>query len=195
MVNTARLKKQLQNDLSHDRFIHTLNVAETALELAQVYKINSGQVELAALLHDCARDYSDEQLLQMAHQLGIKVDKIQENIPAMLHGPVGAELARQKYGIEDEEVLSAIAVHTTGKEDMNDAAKVLMIADAIEPNRKYNGVAELRKQVKNCGDDLDQAVMQCLEFKIKIVLKYNCLLHPSSVMARNDLLLKIKSKK
>ncbi len=44
-------------------------------------------------------------------------------------------MAREKYGVDDEEILSAIACHTTGKTDMGMLDKILYVADYIEPRR------------------------------------------------------------
>ncbi|MBM7855688.1 putative HD superfamily hydrolase involved in NAD metabolism [Desulfohalotomaculum tongense] len=194
MDNIAEIKEQIKRQMSSLRFKHTLGVMQTAVNLAKRFQVNPRKAELAALLHDCARDYTDEQLLQLAHRFNLKIDQIQESLPAMLHGPVGAELAKQKFGVRDEEVLQAIAVHTFGAVNMSDTAKILMLADATEPGRKYNGVEDLRQQISG-ADNLNQAVLHCIEFKIRSVLKCKCLLHPAAVSARNQLLLKINNPK
>ena len=64
---------------------------------------------------------------------------------ALLHGIVGAELAREKFGVTDEEILSAIRCHTMGKPDMTPLELNIFVADAIEMNREpYEGLEKIR---------------------------------------------------
>ncbi|MEG6614862.1 bis(5'-nucleosyl)-tetraphosphatase (symmetrical) YqeK [Peptococcaceae bacterium 1198_IL3148] len=190
-MNLEVIKEQLKQDIPEKRYLHTLGVIETAEKLAKRYQADVAKVKLAALLHDCARGFSDEELIQFAHHHDINVDYVYESFPALLHGPVGAVVAKNKYHITDEEILHAVAVHTLGDVGMGDVAKILMIADAIEPGRAYRGIEVLREQVAGCHNNINQAVLCCLEHKIQVVLKSKYLLHPLAVDARNDLLLSI----
>ncbi|MTI81509.1 MAG: HD domain-containing protein [Firmicutes bacterium] len=191
MQDITQLKTQIQDILSPIRFRHTVGVMETAVLLAKKYHVNVQKAQLAALLHDVAKDYPDEQLLQMAHEYGLDTDIVLEKFPALLHGPVGAALARQKLGITERDILQAVAVHTFGDVNLTDTAKILMVADAIEPGRLYKGIEGLRQQIADSGDSLNQATLHCLEFKIQTVLKCKYLLHPTAINARNELLLKV----
>ena len=79
----------------------------------------------------------------------------------MLHAKVGALLAEKKYDIEDQEVLSAIRWHTTGKPDMTLLEKIVYVADYIEPKRdKAPNLKEVRKMA---FVDLDRALLKILE--------------------------------
>ena len=53
----------------------------------------------------------------------------------MIHAKLGAVLAKEKYGIEDEDICHAIKTHTTGTPGMNTLDKIIYIADYIEPHR------------------------------------------------------------
>ena len=192
MMDTKQIEKELSRRMSEKRFKHTLGVVETALNLAERYGVNLQKAELAALLHDCARGYKDEQLLQMADKYDLEVDYIHQELPAMLHGPVGAVLAEQDFEVKDQEVLQAIAIHTLGADSMTELDKVIMLADAIEPGRKYDSARRLREQVYSAGTGLNQATIYCLDFKIRFVLESKCLLHPVAVNARNALILDLK---
>lgn len=190
-ISLKEIEKKLQNSISASRLEHTMGVMETAVELAKEYHVNTQKIKLAALLHDCARDFSDQQLLVMAYDYGIQLDYVYQEFPAMLHGPVGAVLAEREYGVKDSEVLQAIAVHTLGEKVMDDLTKVLMIADSIEPGRRYQGVIALREQVTKAGININAAALACLEFKIQSVIKSKYLLHPLAIHARNTLLMAI----
>ncbi len=85
----------------------------------------------------------------------------EERNPSLLHGKVGAFMAKNKYGITDEEILSAITWHTTGKDNMTDLEKIVFCADYIEPGRtKQPHLEELRSIALS---DLDMLTFRILE--------------------------------
>lgn len=102
--------RQSQNDF---RFKHTIGVMETAVKLAKRYQEDADKARIAGLLHDCAK----------------------EIYPGLQHASKGAELAREEYGITDQEILDAIKWHTTGRPKMTLLDKIIYVADYIEPNR------------------------------------------------------------
>ena len=57
------------------------------------------------------------------------------NHPYLLHGKVGAYIAKTKFDIDDEEILQAITWHTTGRPNMSLLEKIIFVADYIEPAR------------------------------------------------------------
>jgi len=63
----------------------------------------------------------------------------------VLHARVGAEIARERYGVRDEAVLEAIRAHTLGGPALSDVAKVVFLADALEPG------ATTRRGRRSCG--------------------------------------------
>ncbi len=176
------IKYRLEEILTPRRFIHSLNVMNTAMELAQRYGVDREKAAVAGLLHDCARDIRGEDILQLCGEFGIQVDEITRAQPDLLHGAVGAELAREDYGIADEAVLDAIRYHTTGYETMSMLAKVVFIADYIEPGRNFTGVNEARKAAY---DDMDSAMILSLDKTIRHLLAKGSLIHPSTINARN----------
>lgn len=130
--------------LSDKRYDHTVRVAETAVRLARAHGLDTEKVRLAALLHDAARETPGEEFLRLAEEWGVPVGEFERENPKLLHGPVAAELARRKLSIEDEEVLDAVRVHTTGSPGMSPLSLALYVADKIEPDRDYPSVEYLR---------------------------------------------------
>ena len=61
---------------------------------------------------------------------------MEKRVPSLLHGKVGAIYAREKYGVEDKDILNAISYHTTARPGMSLLEKIIFIADYIEPSRK-----------------------------------------------------------
>ncbi|ABO51027.1 metal dependent phosphohydrolase [Desulforamulus reducens MI-1] len=185
MVNISFLKEQLSLIMPEQRFRHSLGVAETAEKLARKYGADPLKAGLAGLLHDIARDFDDNEMLQRAKKANLAVSEFGFAMPLLLHGPVAAVMARDEYGITDPEILNAIALHTVGSEYMNQLDKIIFVADKIEPNRRHSGVDEIRRQA---AQDLDTALLSCFDESIRYALKIGCLLHPTSVKARNAIL-------
>ncbi len=46
-------------------------------------------------------------------------------------------LARTEWGVEDEEILAAVACHTTGRPHMTRLDKILFLADMTSADRSY----------------------------------------------------------
>lgn len=174
--------EKLKSMLSEKRYTHSLNTAETAAALAARYGADPNRAYLAGLLHDAAKDLSGEELVRRAREAGIPVDRICGMRPHLLHAPVGAVIAREQFGLKDEELLSAIAHHTMGKPDMTLMEKIIFLADLIEPSRSYAGVDGVREAAKN---DLDEAVIRAYDGIISYVLEKRDALHPATVEARN----------
>jgi predicted HD superfamily hydrolase involved in NAD metabolism len=87
---------------------------------------------------------------------------VERKVPSLLHGPVGAELARRTFNIMDAEILGAIAYHTTGHQGMSDLQKLIFVSDAIEPWRDYPGIDEIRKAAF-AERNLNKATLLCVE--------------------------------
>ena len=185
-MDIDRVRAQVERVLSPKRFCHTLGVVKTADLLAQRWGVDSTKAELSALLHDYARELSDQELLQRSNDFGILKLQIEKCNPDLLHGPVAAELARRDLGIADEDVLNAICYHTTGRAGMSSLEKIIYLADYIEPGRSFPGLVGVRS-LALC--DLDQACLLALRRTSIYVLRRGRTLHPKTVEAYNDLLL------
>ncbi|HCX65877.1 MAG TPA: phosphohydrolase [Eubacteriaceae bacterium] len=186
-MNRKEMQKQLKSMLSEKRWDHTLGVVETAKELAVHYKINEEKAEIAALCHDCAKEFSKNQLLEYVREYQIPVDEVTLYEPELLHGPVGRVVAKEELGITDEEVLEAIENHTTGDVDMSMLEKIIYLADFIEPTRQYQGVEALRSLA---FENLDHALIQSFDNTIAYVISLHSVLHPKTIKARNQLIIK-----
>src|SRR5829696_5150491 len=145
--------------LSEKRYGHTLRVADTAERLAHVHGLDPDRTRLASLLHDAARETEPEEFLRLAKRWNVPVGEPERQSPKLLHGPVAAELARRELGVENEEVLAAIRVHTIGAAEMGPLALALYVADKIEPARDYPSVQRIRGLAR---EDLRQAAAESL---------------------------------
>lgn len=153
--------KRLRSKLTEKRFVHSVGVEYTAACMASIYDVDIKKARRAGLLHDCAKCIPTDEKLKKAKKLGLPVNKWEEENPDLLHGKLGAYYAKAKYGVEDEEVLSSITYHTTGKPAMTMLEKIIFVADYIEPNRKMiKDMVEIRKEAFT---DLDKAVIHILK--------------------------------
>ena len=89
-------------------------VAYTANRLARLHCLDVAACELAGLLHDCAKCMGLETMQQIALEKHLKLSDTEFHSAGLLHGPVGAVVAQEDYGVHRSDILSAIAVHTTG---------------------------------------------------------------------------------
>jgi predicted HD superfamily hydrolase involved in NAD metabolism len=126
---------------------HSLGVAESAAELAEAYGVDRDEARLAGLLHDWAKDSSNDELLSAAIELGIPVTDVDLAVPYLLHAPVAAAEIRLALPEVSEDVTAAIAAHTYGVVPMQPLDMIVYVADTIEPGRVHEGVEALREAV------------------------------------------------
>ncbi len=176
---------KLSQVLSGKRFSHSLGVSQTAADIAARYGENVEKARLAGLLHDCARSLSSNNLLQMAESFGIVVNDVERCQPVLLHAPLGANLAKIEYGVDDPEILAAIRLHTTGGSNMSTLEKIIYLADCIEPSRDFPGVDKLRSLTDT---DLNAALLAAFDQSLHYVIEQGLLIHPATMEGRNYLL-------
>lgn len=148
VIDRHSIREELRKKLKPSRFLHTVGVENTAACLAMRYGADMNLAALAGLLHDCAKNLSEEELLKEAVENGIDISEIEKRQPFLLHGKLGAFYARTRYGIDEQSVLDAITWHTTGRPEMTLLEEIIFIADYIEPSRKeIPGLSEIRHLV------------------------------------------------
>lgn len=179
-----KTEKKLKKYLDEDRLWHTLGVMHTAASLAMLYDEDIEKAQIAGLLHDCAKCIPTKKKLKLCKENHIPVSDFEKKHPFLLHAKVGAYIAREKYGVKDQDILQAIVWHTTGTDDMTKLEKIIYIADYIEPARnKAPRLGEIRKlafqdldlcmyeilhdtlnYLDENPDDVDQATVRAYEF-------------------------------
>lgn len=189
-MSEEQIIEKLRSALKPPRFTHTINVADTAEELAHFYGCDPAKARLAGLLHDCARCIEPEDAVHYCRENSVTLKPICSYEPSLIHSIVGAHLAKKEYGVTDEEVLSAIYYHTTGCANMPLLIKILYLADAIEPGRTHSGVELLRV---TAYEDLDEALIRSLDATIRHIINKGGLLDADTLAARNYLIKKRKA--
>ena len=184
-MTVGQMKEMLRGTLNPKRYIHSLGVCDTAVRLARLYGADEEKAYLAGLLHDCAKCYDGEGQRAVCEKYGVHLTEDDILCPPVIHAPLGAAVARAEYGIEDEEILRAIALHTTGGRDMTVLDKIIYISDMTEPSRDYPGVEELRSAAEN---GLDRAMLLSLRRTLEFNLAKNKIIHPDTITAYNSVL-------
>ena len=170
----------VRRTLSPKRFQHTMNVKKLAVRMAQHYGVDTEKAALAAVLHDSAKELPRTELLQIMQDNAIIKKGTQNRPEPVWHGICAAILAKTQWNVQDEEILSAIACHTTGKENMSKLDKILFLADMTSAERDDPGVEELRSlEMQN----LDKAMIQALKMTISFVEQKNAIADPESAKA------------
>lgn len=173
--------------LDEKRSLHSINTAAEALKLAKKFGCDEEKAYAAGMLHDIAKCLDKNDMFELAKKYNIEIDKYCKMNKELFHGILGAEIARNELQITDEEVLNAIRCHTTGKKDMTLLDKIIYIADLIEPLRDFKGIEAIRRMAY---EDLDEAVVMAARSIMQYVMEQGHVIHPNTVDAYNDLLIK-----
>lgn len=184
-IITDEIKKDILNRIGQKRYEHTLRVKDTAMDLAKIYNVDLEKAKVAGFLHDCAKIRDTKELLEVAKEYNLEITDDMLKAPQIIHGYLGAKIAKEKYNINDMEVLNAISSHTTGKENMSDLEKIIFLADYIEPKRNFDGVEKARELAK---ENLDKAMIFALNNTIEFLIKENDYIAINTIKARNYIL-------
>jgi len=191
LLSIEEIKVYIKENLIEERYAHSLGVAETAKRLATLNGISEEKAEIAGLAHDVAKNLSKARMKEMMEENNIILSQVEEKNPNLWHSIIAPIEAKEKLGIEDEEILDAIRWHTTGKEDMSILTKIIYISDMIEPSRNFDSIEDIRKFTL---EDLDKGVYYGLTHSIEFLLIKNLLIDENSMRARNYFLFDSKFK-
>ena len=182
-----RIEMAARQTLSTDRFLHSRHTAVHAYDLCRRFGLNPQDGYLAGIAHDLAKQHDNKQILKIIKSEGIKLSAIEKDKPNLLHGKAAAVLLRERFCIHNKEVLEAVALHTSGSENMGPLAKVIYIADKTESSRNLDSA--MRKMCKEA--DLDSILYAVLERTISKLRAKDLVLFEDTVKLLN----KVKEKK
>lgn len=177
-----KYKKIISECMSEKRYIHSVNVAKKAVELAKIYGANEEKAAIAGIVHDITKEMANDEQLDIIKSSGAELDAVEKVTKKLWHSISGAIYIRQTLGIEDEDIINAVRYHTTGRSGMSLLEKVIFVADFISDERDYEGVEYMKKAVK---EGLEEAVFCGSKFSIKSLLKSDLCVHHNTVMAYN----------
>lgn len=186
-TNEEEILKWMKEHLSEERYIHCLGTAECAKKLAKQFNENEDKAYVAGLLHDCAKCFDTEKLLEIIHN-NLEVDENELLNYKTLHAPVSAYCAEKDFGVCDNEILSSIRWHTLGKKDMTTFEKIVFLADKIEPNTRdkeyHDKICEILKE----NNGLNKALLKCYKETIKSLVKRELKICSATIDIYNNLL-------
>lgn len=181
-MNEQQAKQLIKDQLTPERYEHSLRVADTAKMLALRYHVSIDQAILAGILHDYAKCQHRDQLYEQIIAYDLPQQLLQYH-HELWHGPVAAKVLETKFQLADEEILNAIYYHTTGRAGMSLLEVIIFVADYIEPERTIPGMEEVRCLAK---DNIYLAARKAIQNTIMYLMKQDATIHPDSFFAYNE---------
>lgn len=175
----------LKQRLTPSRLYHSICVAEQAKNLAEKFGGDAEKAYTAGLIHDIMRYEPPENMLKLIDDDGkYQLTELERKITVTLHAVAGEVYLRKNLGVTDEEILSAVRYHTTGKADMTLLEKIIYVADLTSEDRNYPDVQEVRETALQ---SLEKATLRGLSFTIESNAHNNKPIHIDTVKAYNYL--------
>ena len=186
--NLEDIKVYLENNLSRERYAHSIRVAEEAKELAKYYGVNEENTYIAGLLHDIAKEYDRDLNKYWIDKYNLDKSLLDSSNSKICHALVGSVVAKELFGVS-EDIARAIKYHTIGNINMTLLDKIIFVADKIENGKDYPGIDEERRLAYK---DIDKALLKCIQ-NSKVVLenKGRCL-HEDTVKLLQNLQAKFR---
>lgn len=153
------LVREVEKKLSRERFKHCLRVEETAIQLAEKHHEDVERAAIAGLLHDYAKEHQLADLEKYSDHPDYDPEWKKWG-RSIWHGPLAAMKAQRKLGLHDDEIYWAIFNHTVGSFNWTSTAKIVALADYIEPERDFPGADDVRRLA-------DQSLDAAIAFKLK----------------------------
>lgn len=180
----------IRQRLSDYRFHHSLCVAEEAKRLAEKYGANPAKAYTAGILHDIMKDTAKEAQLQILADYGVTLDEVEQEAPMLWHARSGEVFLRHVLGVTDEEILSAVRYHTTGRAGMSLLEQVVFTADFTSADRSYPDVDVMRSKA---DISLTEAIRYGVEYTIGDLRKQNRTVHPDTLAVYDEIIAREKN--
>lgn len=182
------IKQYLVSKNCEKTYYHCMEVGEYAYQLGEKYLTSPEKVSIAGYLHDISAIYPNNQRISVAQKYEIELNEAEMAFPMIIHQKISKSIAKMDFGIEDNEILSAIECHTTLKKNYSDIDLVLFVADKIKWDQEgkppyLDGLL----QALNCS--LENAAYFYIDYILKHDIK---VVHPWLWDAYNQLKLTIK---
>jgi predicted HD superfamily hydrolase involved in NAD metabolism len=182
----AQVRAWAEARIDPARQVHVRGVVETAARLAARYAPDEiPRVRLAGWIHDAAKNWNDSALLAYAESHHLPISETERAVPMLLHGAVAYALAADQFGLDDPLLREACALHTTGAPGMSAAAKIVLLADLIEPTRPDHRVGDVRRAVEQ---DLDGGLLCGVDNVLRHLIRRQRIIDPRAVDLRNELI-------
>lgn len=178
-----RILSWLEHHVTPPRVQHILRVETFCGELAEHHQLDVEKAKQAGFMHDLAKYFKPHRLLEIAHHEGLEIDEILVADPHLLHAEVSAIVARDEFGVNDEEILEAIRNHTLGNPQMSQLSCLVYLADTLEPGRGNS--PELQQLRKTCFENLMLALWRTGDYCLRHLVEQERMIHPRTLSTRN----------
>jgi nicotinate-nucleotide adenylyltransferase len=168
--------------MSERRFKHSMNVAKSAVELAEKYGGNVKKAEIAGMLHDITKEFSNDEHLKIFSECNFNLNKSGIN-PKLYHSITGSLYVKKFLCIQDFDIINAIKYHTTGRKSMSLLEKIIFVADFISIDRNFEGVRLLRHYAQH---NLEYTFMNCLSYLIYELIEKYAPIDANTFLAYNE---------
>jgi predicted HD superfamily hydrolase involved in NAD metabolism len=175
-------EEKLSALISKKRFDHVVRVSQTAKDLANHYGYDSNKAYIAGLLHDAAKEQSPQSLRDLGVSSDLVNDSVFSMFPKVWHALVAPEFCQLMFSINDQDILSAMKFHTTGKDAMSILEQIVYVADFIEPGRD---VPERQFVYDLAFESLDEACYALSLISMYSLMGRHLSIHPFSLACYN----------
>lgn len=182
MYDFKKYEELIKNTLSPYRFNHSMCVANKARELALKHGADPDKAFLAGILHDITKEMPNGKQIELIEKYERKLTYVERGNHRVLHQMSGAVYARHILGIDDEDIVSGIRYHTTGRDNMTLFEMLIYLADFTSEDRDYPDVETMRAETEK---GLLNGMLYSLKYTIRDVVKQERLLHPDTLSCYN----------
>ena len=183
MKSFKEVYDEVEKRVSEQRLYHSKCVAIRCVELADKYGVDQESAKMIGIIHDIAKEMPHEEKIKYCTEHSLEIDEIERIYPGLLHGKIGAHIAKTEFGYS-EDLCSAIRYHSTGKEKMSLLDKILYVADMSSLDRNFLDKDYI---IKLADKNLDECVKYILKVGITELMEKNRKIHLNSVKALNYL--------
>lgn len=184
-------KELIRSMMGNKRYVHSCNVADMCVKLAEIHGGDTEKAYIAGILHDIRKEIDDETLERELKLSGYYVDPVELASKKTWHGIAASYYVRDVLGITDTDILNAIRFHTVGRADMSKLEKIVYLGDLVSAERSYPDVEKYRKYAM---EDLDKGMYKALEWLVPDFVEKGRMIPVSTIEAYNCYLKAVKEK-
>jgi len=188
MYNTEEYISLIKDTLSPYRFNHSICVAKKARELAKKYGVDEEKAYVAGILHDITKEMPTDEQIKLIEENGCKLSDFEKSNHRIFHQMSGAVYVKNVLGITDEDIISGIRYHTTGRANMTLFEMLIYLADFTSADRSYPDVDIMREKT---DESLLSGMLYSLKYTITDVVSHERTIHPDTIECYNFVLSKL----
>lgn len=194
-AKVAELREMVRPYLKNKRYQHTLAVEKEAARLGEIFLPNDvNRLRAAALLHDITKKLDLSEHLKICCDNDIIVGDHPEMEEKLFHSKTAPAVIKSDFeGYYDEDILSAVRWHTTGRQGMTVFEAIVYLADYIEETRTFPDCVKLRsyfygeieRKEKTPAEVLRDTMIISFDMTIKNLMEESGLIDLDTISARN----------